>query len=247
MAAGPAMIHFQKIRDFEGRKKSSLVAEKILAAIQQGQFKRGERLPSERMIAEEMGVSRPPVREALSALKIMGIVDIIVGDGTYVKRDIQRRQSKTTVITMLEENESPFEVLRARQAIEQKIFEIAATEADKKDVADLRLKLEEMKTAIDQHDFELYFQANRNFHLSIARATHNSVLIRIMEFLFEVENQPLWREVCQKHFSDFEHITFYYPQHQQMLEAIETGDGDRARALAFDHFSRTVNEVNRYL
>ena len=95
------MNHFQKIRDFEGRKKSSLVAEKIIVCIQQGIVKRGERLPSERTIAEELGVSRAPVREALSALKIMGVVDIIVGDGTYVKRDIQQRQSNSTAITML--------------------------------------------------------------------------------------------------------------------------------------------------
>jgi DNA-binding FadR family transcriptional regulator len=241
------MIHFQKIRDFQGRKKSSVAAEKIMDSIAQGAFKRGQRLPSERTIAEELGVSRPPVREALSALKIMGVVDIIVGDGTYVKRNRQQRDPHSSAISMLEENESPFEVLRARQAIEPKILEIAATEADEQDLADLRLKLEEMKKAIDSHDFELYFQANRNFHLSIAKATHNSILSRIMEFLFDVENQPLWREVCQKHFSNFEHIHFYYPQHQQMLATIESGDRDGARQLAFDHFSRTVNEVNRYL
>ena len=241
------MNHFQKIRDFEGRKKSSLVAEKIIACIQQGIVKRGERLPSERTIAEELGVSRAPVREALSALKIMGVVDIIVGDGTYAKRDIQQRQSNSTAITMLEENESPFEVLRARQAVEPKVIEIAAVEADEEDLTNLRLKLGEIKKAIDSHDFEFYFQANRNFHLCIAKTTHNSILIRIMEFLFEVENQPLWREVCQKHFSNFEHLNFYYPQHQKMLAAIEAGDRDRAKKLAFDHFSRTVDEVNRYL
>lgn len=241
------MTYFQKIRDFEGRKKSSIVAEKILVSIQQKVFKRGARLPSERTIAEELGVSRPPVREALSALKIMGVVDIIVGDGTYVKRDIQRQQANSSVIAMLEENESPFEVLRARLAIEPKILEIAATEADEEDLSDLRLKLAEMEAATDSHDFELYFQANRNFHLSIARATHNSILVRIMEFLFEAENQPLWREVCQKHFSNFEHINFYYLQHQAMLAAIESNDLNRARKLAVDHFSRSVNEVNRYL
>jgi DNA-binding FadR family transcriptional regulator len=241
------MNPFQKIRDFEGRKKSSLVAEKIIACIQQGIVKRGERLPSERTIAEELGVSRAPVREALSALKIMGVVDIIVGDGTYAKRDIQQRQSNSTAITMLEENESPFEVLRARQAVEPKVIEIAAIEADEEDLTNLRLKLGEIKKAIDSHDFEFYFQANRNFHLCIAKTTHNSILIRIMEFLFEVENQPLWREVCQKHFSNFEHLNFYYPQHQEMLAAIEAGDRGRAKKLTLDHFSRTVDEVNRYL
>jgi GntR family transcriptional repressor for pyruvate dehydrogenase complex len=194
-----------------------------------------------------MGVSRPPVREALSALKIMGVVDIIVGDGTYVKRDDQRRHSNFTAIKMLEDNESPFEILRARQAIEPQIFDLAAKEADEADVEDLRLKLAEIKKAIDSHDFEFYFQANRDFHLRVAGATHNSVLIRIMEFLFEVENQPLWREVCQKHFSNFEHINFYYPQHREMVEAIACGDRKKAARLAADHFSRTVNEVNRYL
>lgn len=241
------MNYFNKIKRFDDRKKSSLVAEKILAAIQKGRFKLGERLPSERMIAEEMGVSRPPIREALSALKIMGVVDIIVGDGTYIKRDIQRRHSNFQAITMLEESDSPFEVLSARQAIEPIIFDLAAKEADEEDIADLHLRLAEMRRAIEIQDFELYFQANRNFHLCIAGATHNSVLIRIMEFLFEVENQPLWREVCQKHFSNFEHINFYFSQHQQMVEAIAGGDRKRSAKLAADHFKRTVKEVNRYL
>lgn len=241
------MTYFKKIIDFEGKKKSSVVAEKILESIQHGIFKRGEHLPSERTIAEQLGISRPPVREALSALKIMGVVDIIVGDGTYVKKDIIRHPPNLKAITMLEENESPFEVLRARQAIEPVVIQIAAKEADDEDLSVLRLKLKEIKQAIDNHDFESYFKANRNFHLSIAKATHNSVLVRIMEFLFEVENQPLWREVCQKHFSDFDHLNVYFPQHQEMLEAIEAGDRDHASILAYDHFSRTVHEVNRYL
>ncbi|MGD2126053.1 MAG: FadR/GntR family transcriptional regulator [Desulfobacteraceae bacterium] len=241
------MAFFQRVTDFEGRKKSAVAAEKILGAVQQGIFKRGERLPSERTIAEELGVSRPPIREALSALQIMGVVDIIVGDGTYVKINTHSRLPDSKTIKMLEENESPFEVLRARQAIETVIIQIAATEANEDDLINLRSKLSEIKQAIDNHDFEAYFEANRNFHLFIAHATHNSIFVRIMEFLFEAENQPLWREVCQKHFSNLEHINFYFPQHQRMLEAIEAGDRDRARNLAYDHFSRTVDEVNRYL
>jgi DNA-binding FadR family transcriptional regulator len=241
------MAFFEKIEDFQGKKKSSAVAEKIMDCIRSGIINQGDRLPPERTIAEELGVSRPPVREALSALQIVGFVTIVTGDGTYVKRKPQNHLSNLRTVAMLEESESPFEVLRARRAIEMSIIQIAASEAGKEDLAELHSNLRDMKYATDNKDFAAYFQANRNFHLSIARATHNSLLVRIMEFLFEVENQPLWREVCQKHFSKYEHIKLFFSQHQKMIESIEAGDKARARSLAYNHFSRTVDEVSRYL
>jgi GntR family transcriptional repressor for pyruvate dehydrogenase complex len=241
------MALFERIEDFQGKKKSSAVAEKIMDCIRSGIIKQGDRLPPERTIAEELGVSRPPVREALSALQIMGVVTIATGDGTYVKRKPQNNLPNLRTVAMLEESESPFEVLRARRAIEMTIIQIAASEAGKEDLAALNSNLREMKHAADSKDFAAYFHANRNFHLSIARAAHNSVLVRIMEFLFEVENQPLWREVCQKHFSKYEHIKLFFSQHQKMIESIAAGDKARARRLAYNHFSRSVDEVSRYL
>lgn len=241
------MASFQKIKNFEGRKKSSLVAEKILDYIARGLLKEGERLPSERTIAEEMGVSRPPVREALSALQIMGVVESLTGDGTYVKANAKSILSGSETIAMLEENESPFEVFRARRAIESAIIEMAIFKAEPKDLDNMRRVLKDMKESIETHDFGVYFEANRKFHLGIARASHNSILVRILEHLFALENQPLWREVVQKHLSTYQNINHYFSQHQMMLEAIESGDREKARSLVHDHFDRTVDEVKRYL
>ncbi len=241
------MSFFQKIKTFEGRKKSSLVAAKIIESIERGQLQEGQRLPSERTIAEEMGISRPPVREALSALQIMGVVESLTGDGTYVRSGARDLLSGSKTIAMLEENESPFEVLKARMAIESVIIELAAREARAEDLLNMRRCLADMERAVETKDFEAYFAANRRFHLAVAEASHNSVLVRVMEHLFDVENQPLWREVCQKHFSSYENLSFYFPQHQQMYEAIEAGDQKRARSLVYDHFHGTVDEVKRYL
>jgi GntR family transcriptional repressor for pyruvate dehydrogenase complex len=241
------MASFEKIKDFEGRKKSSLVAEKILEQIERGLLKEGERLPSERTIAEEMGVSRPPVREALSALQIMGVVESLTGDGTYVKANAKEILSGSKTVAMLEENESPFEVFRARRAVESAIIEMAVSKAEPGDLENMRRVLEDMEKAIETHDFGAYFEANRRFHLGIARASHNSILVRILEHLFALENQPLWREVVQKHLSTYQNINHYFSQHQRMLEAIEWGDRKSARALVYDHFDRTVDEVKRYL
>jgi len=241
------MACFQKITNFNGRKKSSLVAGKILEQIERGSLKEGERLPSERTIAEEMGVSRPPVREALSALQIMGVVESLTGDGTYVKANAKEILSGSKTVAMLEENESPFEVFCARRAVESAIIEMAVSKAEPGDLENMRRVLEDMEKAIETHDFGAYFEANRRFHLGIARASHNSILVRILEHLFALENQPLWREVVQKHLSTYQNINHYFSQHQRMLEAIESGDRKSARALVYDHFDRTVDEVKRYL
>ncbi len=241
------MVSFERIKTFEGKKKSSLVAEKILEQIELGLLNEGERLPPERTIAEEMGVSRPAVREALSALQIMGVVESLTGDGSYVKANARSIVSGSKTIAMLEENESPFEVFRARRAVESAIIELAVSKAEPEDVEKMRRVLEDMSRSVETHDFEAYFEANRRFHLGIARASHNSILVRILEHLFALENQPLWREVVQKHLSTLQNINRYFSQHQKMLEAIESGDREGARALVHDHFDRTVDEVKRYL
>jgi DNA-binding FadR family transcriptional regulator len=241
------MASFEKIKDFEGRKKSSLVAKKILERIEGGLLREGARLPPERTIAEEMGVSRPAVREALSALQIMGVVESLTGDGTFVKRNAESVLPGSKTIAMLEENESPFEVFRARRAVESAIIEMAVRKVEPGDLDNMRAVLEDMGRAVEQRDFEAYFKVNRLFHLSIARASHNSILVRILEHLFTLENQPLWREVLQKHMSTFHNINRYFAQHQKMLDAIESGDREEARALVYDHFDRTVDEVKRYL
>ncbi|MDR7465382.1 MAG: GntR family transcriptional regulator, partial [Armatimonadota bacterium] len=75
------------------KKKSTHVAEQILQAIMSGQYRVGDRLPPERVLAEEMGVSRPSVREALSALQIVGVVASRVGDGTYVRSAVDTAEA----------------------------------------------------------------------------------------------------------------------------------------------------------
>ncbi|EKD34792.1 MAG: hypothetical protein ACD_75C02183G0001, partial [uncultured bacterium] len=75
---------FEKLIQTRYKKKSSFIADQILRMINSGLYKAGSRLPSERTITEQMGVSRPSLREAISALQIVGILESRPGDGTYV-------------------------------------------------------------------------------------------------------------------------------------------------------------------
>jgi DNA-binding FadR family transcriptional regulator len=240
-------MFFRKIRDFGGRKKSSLAAEQILEAISRGVFKEGDRLPAERKIAEEMGTSRPPVREALSALQIVGVVESLAGDGTYVKGKVKNQLLRSKAIAVLEENESPFEALRARKAIESAIVELVISEVQQADLEIMHEIVAEMRSAIEAHDLDGYFESNKKFHLAIAGATHNSLFVKILEYLLGIADQPLWMEAVQRYFSDYHHIKAYFYEHQKILKAIETKDLHSAKALIRDHFDRTVKEVKDYL
>lgn len=238
---------FKKIKGMGVKKKSIYVAEQILEAISKGRYKVGDRLPPERVIAEEMGVSRPPVREALSALQIVGIVESVTGDGTYVRSSGESALIRSRALSVLERSESPFEAYRARRAFEVSIVEIAVDEATPEDLAAIEEILQRMDEAVETRDFEGYFEANRDFHLAIAQATNNSLIEQVVRYLLDIMDQQLWKEALQKHFSKYEHIKEYKQKHHRIFRAIKEKEKKRAMEEMRNHFDKTVEEVKRYL
>lgn len=223
------------------------MAEQIIEAINKSEYKVGDKLPAERKIAEEMGISRVPVREALSALQIVGIVESVTGDGTYVRGSGESTLIKSRALSVLERSESPFEAYRARRAFEISIVEIAVDEATPEDLAAIEGVLKRMDETVEARDFDGYFEANRDFHLAIAQATNNSLIEQVIRYLLDIMDQQLWKEALQKHFSKYEHIKEYKQKHHRIFNAIKDGDKKRAVEEMRNHFDRTVEEVKRYL
>jgi len=228
-------------------KKSTLVAEWVLEQIRSQVYPEGTKLPSEREIAQTLSMSRPPVREALSALQIAGIVEIRPGDGTYVKSATPVNEMVSNTMSVLEESESPFEVMQARRVLEGGIVKVAATQATDEDVERLEQALERMEDAVVHGDLSRYFQANREFHLAVATATHNSVLRKLLNSLLISEEKKLWQESIQRYLTDPGHIKVYVSRHQRLLQAIKARDADWAVREMREHFSETVEEVRDYL
>ena len=228
-------------------KKSTLVAEWVLEQIRSQVYPEGTKLPSEREIAQTLGMSRPPVREALSALQIAGIVEIRPGDGTYVKSATPANEMVSNTISVLEESESPFEVMQARRVLEEGIIKVAAIQATGEDVVRLEQALERMEDAVEHSDLSRYFQSNREFHLAVAAATHNSVLQKLLKSLLLSEEKKLWQESIHRYLSDPDHIKKYTARHERILQAIKKKDVDKAAQEMKEHFSGTVEEVREYL
>src|SRR5947208_408851 len=162
----------------DNRRLYRQIADQIAALIEKGEYGQGERLPPERDLARQLGVSRPSVREALIALEVEGYVEVRVGSGVYV---LAQRPSDNA--TALSADSGPFELIRARWLIESECAALAARSAT-------RTQIRAMEEALEQMDNErsrglMPLAADRLFHLRIAEASGNSALALVVKTLWD--------------------------------------------------------------
>ncbi|MBI1743207.1 FadR family transcriptional regulator [Candidatus Acetothermia bacterium] len=224
-------MRFKKI---ETKKKSAFVAEQIVEAIRRGVYSVGDKLPAEREISEQMGVSRPSVREALSALQITGILSSKAGDGTYVQHT-PAHQEEDLALTLLEE--SPIEALEARRVLESSIVQLAAIKMTSKSLAEIKSALDRMHRAAQAKDYEAYAEGNQEFHQTIAEATGNVFIVKSILPLLEVMKRQLARSLREKYYlADSDFFGRSFELHHKIFSALESKD-ERAAVLAMDrHF-----------
>ncbi len=212
-----------------------VVADRILSLIQDEEIKAGERLPSERDLAAKLAVSRASLREAILALELGGVVEVRGGSGVYVCEQMAEESD------MPEVGPGPFEVLSARRLIESEVAAIAARVATDGAIdAILKAVLEMEKHHEDQSSNE---QADREFHLSIARATGNSALVGTVEYLWNQRGR-LWHRL-KEHFQTEELRQLTLTDHRNILEAIAAHDPAEARKAMRAHLERVTRTFSR--
>src|SRR5437763_13141717 len=132
-----------QLKQVDNRRLYQQIADQIRALIQEGKFPAGTRLPPERDLALQLGVSRPSVREALIALELDGSVEVRMGAGVYVCDISERTPNATTSL-----GESPVELLQARSALEGSVVALACGLATSEGIATVSKALEGMRAAI---------------------------------------------------------------------------------------------------
>jgi GntR family transcriptional repressor for pyruvate dehydrogenase complex len=222
---------FQRI---EIKRKSARIAEQIAEAIRLGVYHVGDRLPPERAIAEQMGVSRPSVREALSALQLVGVLETRPGDGTYVVKAPDRQDA---AVSLLEDHESPVDALEARRVLERSIAQMAAARGTPQTLAAVARALEALRLAATLRDYEAFAAANGPFHLAIVRMTGNDLLERAVLPLINVMSQQLAQEMRRREYAHdgafFDDMT---KVHAEIYEALAAADAGRAAEAMDRHF-----------
>lgn len=227
----------------ESTKKSTHVAEQLLALIESGVLKVGDRLPPEQAICEETGVSRTAVREALSALEIAGIVERRPGDGTYVRFAVPLSLARSKVLDALEEGQGAYEAVEARQIVEPGIAEIAARRMSDADLAALERAFQGMEAAASSRDIELYLRFDYDFHDVVARACGNHVLLNTVEQYLAFMKRRVWGYIKTNCFSREGHLEESLEIHRRLLIAFRNRDSEAARVLMVRHFDHIFESL----
>jgi len=215
----------------EAKKKSTQIAERLLRAIQWGAYQIGDRLPPERELAVQMGVSRTAVREALSALQLTGVIESKTGRGSFIRRTESQSQAPN-LLTRDVENHSPAHVWEARRILAGQVAELAAERLTVQALRKLKQILAQMQTLVARHDYDGYAETCEAFHLAIAEATGNPVIVQAMFFLFDTAKRA-WGEQVRRGYSaaaggDLQQC---FELHRKILRALERGDKERVKDL----------------
>jgi DNA-binding FadR family transcriptional regulator len=227
------------IQSVEPRRLYRQIADQIRALIRAKEFPPGSRLPPERDLARQLGVSRPSVREALIALEVEGLVEVRIGSGIYVLGSRADGAAAAEVTA----GSGPFELLRARRIIEGECAALAARAARKPQLAAMAEALEQMRQIKDV-ERRSPLGADRLFHLRVAEATGNGALVAVVKMLWEERTSPLFTRL-EHHYDTLEAWDSALAEHRLVLAALSRRDAEGARAAMQRHLDRAYRRLSR--
>jgi GntR family transcriptional regulator, hexuronate regulon transcriptional repressor len=209
------------------------LARAIIAELASGRYQVGDRLPAERELALEHEVSRPTVREAIIALEVQGLVEVRVGSGAYVKRLPGDDDTPGFNITA-------FELTEARLLFESEAAALAASQITDEELAELEQRVEDI--ALENQSSNGTEEADREFHLTIARATRNSAVVRTIEELWRIRaTSPESALLHAK--ARFANVKPIVDDHTAILEALKARDPAAARAAMRTHLASVLDSL----
>ncbi len=251
----------------EPRRLYRQIADQLRASIQRGEFLPGSRLPPERDLARQLGVSRPSVREALIALEVEGLVDVRIGSGIYVRAqggpaahgaaaagsNGQRAPPRGSPGAnghahgaqgggQGDAAAGPFELLRARHLIESECAALAAKHAKRAQVDAIAAALDEMQAEMDAGAMPL--AADRLFHLRIAEATGNGALVYVVRLVWEERTGPLYQQL-EHHYDSPRLWNTAMAEHRRVIDAIAVHDPAAARAAMQRHLDQAYKRFSK--
>lgn len=202
----------------------------LLERLQSGQWRAGDRLPTERELSGQFGVSRTTVRKVLRQMKDLQVISQTVGSGTYVTE-----RAASVLHGMAGQDPvrqtSPAELMEARIALEPAIIEMVIGNATAADFEQMDACCARGEAATSFEEFE-YWDAM--LHEVIARSARNSFVAGIFQLMNQVRNQPEWGLMKRRSITPERRIQ-YQADHRALVQAIRERDLPRAKAMATEH------------
>ncbi|MGF6947811.1 GntR family transcriptional repressor for pyruvate dehydrogenase complex [Neobacillus sp. B4I6] len=216
------------------------IYKQILSEIQLGSFKIGDKLPAERELCEQFGVSRAPIRQALSALELNGIIYSRQGEGVYVKSNNITPENSESAIFF--KSISPEDIIEVRMNVEPLIIKFAAQRANDEDIEELRSTIKQME---EETKAGVYVpETDHKLHYGIAKASHNDLFVNIMAAISNaMKQQEMWKFIRDRTVTRPDYRDVNFKEHKLLIKAIEDHNEKEAVEIMTNHMQ---NLYERY-
>ncbi len=238
------LVHVE-LKPVKTKKIYEEIVDQIRQLLIEGHIKPGDKLPSERELIESFKVSRSSIREALSALEMMGILEVRTGEGTFIRHIRPESMMTSLAWSLYLDKGSILEMLEVRKMIEVQAVGYAAKRATEKEVNQLNETLDRMKNNIENMG-SISEKADMMFHYTIAVATQNKITIRLMDTISD-NLQHLIHATRPKLYEGKYTPELLYNEHEKIYNAIISRDSGEARKQMLEHLSGVENEILRDL
>jgi len=221
------------------------VSDELYEMIRSGSLKPGEQLDSIQQLAENFQVGRPAIREALSALSSMGLIEIKQGEGTFVKTFDPAIMNHPLSAALLMDQDNIKHLLEVRKILESGTAEVAAKKRTEENLIELKDMLFNMDKVSD--DEELSDKADISFHVAVANASQNELLITLMNHVSELMTEKM-RDIRRAAlYSEEMTLKQLYQQHVRIYDAIAAQDEDGARSAMLFHLQSVEESLDRVI
>ena len=217
------------------------IVEQIEKRIVDGELNAGDKLPSERELAIQFGVSRTSVREAMKALTLRGLIEVTPGRGTFITdQTSQALRHSMNLMFQVGKMDANRYLIELREILEPEIAAIAASRATPENLAAMR----ESVVAMDQSMDEIctYIEADLDFHLALAESTHNPLILSLLDSLIGELREQRFRSANVEGA-----LHRGQPNHKAVLVAIEQGDAESARRTMLLHMQQARKDIEEAL
>ena len=230
------------IKPIKKMSTAAKVFETLYEMIASGQFKRGQKLPSQDELARQLGVSRNTLREAMNKLYAMGLLSSRQGVGTVVESPDPAEYLSTLDGRFLLDSLSVREFIEARICIEQTALRLAVARAGPRDINHLRSIIDNQKLAFEKGDMEEFTRQDAAFHLALTSLSGNRVLMKFLRTIQDMLHRFI-SEVSRLPGAVNEAMHF----HRRVTEAIAAKDADRAEREMVSHLFDVVCRIESNL
>lgn len=224
------------------KKLADIVIDEIKRMILEGELKEGDKLPNQNMFSEQLGVSRPSLREALHTLTLMGVIEQKPGAGTILKSDKTDLWEQSPPPPLLSDSRATLELIEARKELETLMIRLTVERITDEEINEIDGIIQRMKVSIENEDIGEYLKEDVKFHYHLANASANRYMIHMF-----VTIRNLMEEFMEETFSVLPRLgPDSYEAHVAIFEAVKKRDKKKAMKEVAGHIAHIEEGLRSY-